>query len=92
MITVTLGTLLGSAFIWLLRLARTVGVRHAPHPAARPGAFGAAPDGTRWIACHDTACGHMTTRWLPGPGGALRCERAAGHRGAVHLTPTDGAQ
>lgn len=88
LITLVLGTALGCWFIALLRLARTSGARHAPHPAARPGAFEPAAPGTRWLVCHDTACGHMTTRWLPGPGGAYRCEQAARHRGDVHLTPT----
>ncbi|MET7933440.1 hypothetical protein [Streptomyces sp. NPDC005322] len=45
-------------------------------------------EGTVWRPCHDTACGHMTTRWTPAPDGGLRCEQAARHRGAVHLTHT----
>ncbi|MEE4598272.1 hypothetical protein V2J94_41625 [Streptomyces sp. DSM 41524] len=93
MITIILGTLIGSAFIWLLCLARTVGVRHAPRPAIRPGAaFQPTTPGTCWHVCHDVACGHMTTRWIPTPGGGLRCEHAARHRGVVHLTTKDGAQ
>ena len=50
--------------------------------------FRALPPGTRWLACHDMACGHMTTRWIPTPGGGLRCEHAARQRGVVHLTHT----
>ncbi|MER8158119.1 hypothetical protein [Streptomyces sp. NPDC094472] len=93
MITILLGVLLGSACIWGLCLVRTAGVRRAPRPAVRPGAaFRPAPDGTCWDVCHDVACGHMTTKWIPTPGGGRRCEHAARHRGAVHLTPTDGAQ
>jgi hypothetical protein len=86
LITLVLGLALGGSIVALLRLARTAGARHAPHPAVRPGAFEAAPDGTRWITCHDMACGHMTTRWVPQPGGGHRCEHSARHRGAVHLT------
>ncbi|MBP8536115.1 hypothetical protein [Streptomyces sp. MK37H] len=93
MITILLGVLLGSAGIWLLCLARTVGVRHVPRLAVRPGAaFQPTTPGTCWDVCHDVACGHMTTKWIPTPGGGRRCENAAQHRGAVHLTPTDGAQ
>lgn len=88
LITLVLGLGLGCWVVALLKLARTAGLRHAPHPAARPEAFRPAPDGTRWLACHDTGCGHMTTRWVPAPGGGLRCEHAARHRGAVHLTRT----
>ncbi|NUH35311.1 hypothetical protein HUF15_00755 [Streptomyces samsunensis] len=84
MITILLGVLLGSAFIWGLCLVRTAGARRAP----RPGAFGAAPEGTCWHACHDVACGHMTTRWIPTPDGGRRCEHAARHRGPIHLTRT----
>ncbi|MFI0768579.1 hypothetical protein ACH4TQ_27385 [Streptomyces sp. NPDC021218] len=88
LITIALGLGVGCWFIALLKLARTAGARHAQHPAARPGSFRPVVEGTVWRPCHDTACGHMTTRWLPGPDGTYRCERAAGHRGAVHLTRT----
>ncbi|WP_086710270.1 hypothetical protein [Streptomyces antimycoticus] len=91
MITILLGVLLGSAVIWLLCLARTVGTRHAPR-LAQPGPFRPVADGTRWTACHDMACGHMATRHLLQPDGTYRCSRWTSHRGAVHLTPTDGAQ
>lgn len=88
MITIILGAAVGCSFIALLRLARTAGVRHAPRPAARPDAFRPAPDGVRWLPCHDAACDHMTTRWIPSPDGKPRCEQAAQHRGDVHLTDT----
>lgn len=87
LIAIVLGTLLGCSFVGLLRLARTAGARHAP-PAARTAAFQPIAEGTVWRSCHDTACGHMTTRHLPGPGGTYRCERAGQHRGDVHLTHT----
>ncbi|MFI7315190.1 hypothetical protein [Streptomyces hygroscopicus] len=87
MIIIALGVAAGSAFIALLRWARVVGVRQMSRPTPRP-AFLPAPPGTRWLVCHDTACGHMTTRWIPGPDGGLRCERSAAHRSAVHLTHT----
>lgn len=86
-IKLLLGLTLGLWIVALLRLARTAGARHAPHPAFRPVA-----EGTVWRPCHDTACGHMTTRHLPGPGGAYRCEHSDRHRGDVHLTTTDTAQ
>lgn len=88
LITLVLGLSLGCSFIGLLRLARTAGARHAPHPAALTAAFRPVVEGTVWRSCHDMACGHMTTRWLPQPGGGHRCERAAQHRGDVHLTRT----
>ncbi|WP_413102269.1 hypothetical protein [Streptomyces sp. Inha503] len=87
MITILLGTLVGSAFIWALCLARTAGVRRASRPA-HSGPFRPVANGTCWHVCHDTACGHMTTRWIPTPGGTLRCSNAAQHRGDAHLTRT----
>ncbi|MEU8723562.1 hypothetical protein [Streptomyces antimycoticus] len=84
LITILLGLGVGCWVIALLKAIRTAGVR----PGAGPGPFPPVEPGTRWLACHDMACGHMTTRWLPGPGGTLRCERVAEHRGAVHLTHT----
>lgn len=92
LIRLTLGVSLGCWFVGILKLARTAGARHAPRPAARPAAFRAVAEGTVWRPCHDTACGHMTTRHLPGPDGAYRCERSARHRGDVRLTTKDGAQ
>lgn len=88
MITILLGAAVGCAWIAVLKLARTVGVRHAPRPAAGPAVFRPAPNGTRWLPCHDTACGHMTTRHQPRPDGTDRCEQWAQHRGPVHLSTT----
>ncbi|MCP9205547.1 hypothetical protein [Streptomyces cucumeris] len=89
MITTVLGGLVGGAFVWILRLARTVGV-HRPAPARPTATFRPIAEGTVWQPCHDVTCGHMTTRWVPTLDG-YRCERAAEHRGAIHLTP-GGAQ
>lgn len=58
----------------------------------QPAEFRPVVEGTVWRACHDVTCGHMTTRWIPQLEGGHRCEHAARHRGAVHLTPMDGAQ
>ncbi|WP_063735583.1 hypothetical protein [Streptomyces sp. RTd22] len=65
--------------------ARALLARPAEPPAAE---FQALPPGARWLVCHDTACGHMTTRHLPQLDGTHRCEYSARHRGAVHLTHT----
>ncbi|MEU9792933.1 hypothetical protein AB0E27_20285 [Streptomyces sparsogenes] len=85
LLTLVLGVATGLAVIGLLTLARTAGVRPAPRPAP---AFRPVAEGTVWRPCHDTACGHTATRWLRGPDGTYRCERAAEHRGDVHLTHT----
>ncbi|MFF5670308.1 hypothetical protein ACFY8S_09250 [Streptomyces hygroscopicus] len=87
LIIIALGVAAGSAFIALLRWTRVVGVRQMSRPGHRP-AFLPAPPGTRWLICHDTACGHMTTRHTPQPDGTYRCARWPAHRGDVHLTRT----
>ncbi|MEU5608405.1 hypothetical protein AB0H03_06555 [Streptomyces sparsogenes] len=89
MISILLGGGVGLAVIGLLTLARTAGVQRAPRPAP---AFRPVVKGTVWRPCHDTACGHMTTRWIPAPDGAHRCEWEAQHRGDVHLTRTTDTQ
>ncbi|MER7815596.1 hypothetical protein [Streptomyces sp. NPDC096153] len=35
--------------------------------------FAQPQEGTRWLVCHELACGHMTTRHLPAPDDAWTC-------------------
>ncbi|MFI9079166.1 hypothetical protein ACIGW8_22300 [Streptomyces sioyaensis] len=80
MITALLGGLLGFALIGLIALPRYVGGRRLA--AVRTAQFYTVPAGTRWLPCHTTTCGHMTTRHTPTADGAWRCTGA----GCGHIT------
>lgn len=77
---------------WAVETRIRAALPRPARPAAGPAAFRPVIEGTVWRPCHDTTCGHMTTRWIPGPDGAHRCERSAEHRGEVHLTRTTDTQ
>lgn len=64
---------------WVI-VAVAVAVRLGPvlrrhQPAAVPpyATFTAPPPGARWLPCHTTVCGHMTTIHTPQTGGTYRC-------------------
>lgn len=38
-----------------------------------PGGFTRVPSGARWLPCHTTMCGHMTTRHTPHPDSTYTC-------------------
>ncbi|MCR8574726.1 hypothetical protein [Streptomyces sp. Isolate_219] len=47
--------------------------RHQPAAVPPYATFTPPPPGARWLPCHTTGCGHMTTIHTPQPGGAYRC-------------------
>ncbi|MFJ5675014.1 hypothetical protein [Streptomyces sp. NPDC093097] len=78
MIAIVLGGLLGFGFIGLLILPRYLGTRRIHAATTAP--FHTIRDGSRWLPCHTTVCGHITTRHEPtGDGGWLCTGGGCGH-------------